>query len=80
VVLYGETQEDMKMPVKTRVTVLCKLSVLNNTVMIKPCLFYSMRCTGTNSTYLNRKTEQVVSDVSHAGSSGDARFQSLSRH
>ena len=64
-VLYGETQEYMKMPVKTRVTVLCKLSVLNNTVVIKPCLFSSMRCTGTNSTCLDRKTEQVVSDVTH---------------
>lgn len=80
VVLYCETQEDMKMPVKTRVAVQCKLPVLNNTVMIKPCLFSSMRCTDTNSTYLDRKTEQVVSDVSHADSSGGARFQSLSRH
>lgn len=39
-----------------------------------------MGCTGTSITYLDRKTEQVVSDVSHADSSGGARFQSLSGH
>lgn len=38
----------------------------------------AMRCTGTSGTYLDRKTEQVVSDLSHADSSGCARFQSLS--
>ena len=84
--LYGETQEDMKMPVKREahpcgsfVQIVCFRQHGNEQDVFILQYEVVMRCTGTSSTYLGQKTEQVVSYVSHADSSGGARFVSLGK-